>query len=56
MAVELAGRYGNPQTPRYLSPFAAAFGGVARFAAGMRAYKARDAIATAMHGMRARFG
>ena len=51
VAAELAGWYGNPQTPQYLFPFAAAFGGVAQFAAGMWAYKARDAIATAMHGM-----
>lgn len=51
VAAELAGWYGNPQTPQYLFPFAAAFGGVAQFAAGMWAYKARDAIATATHGM-----
>ncbi|MDP9474255.1 MAG: acetate uptake transporter [Actinomycetota bacterium] len=51
VAAELAGWYGSPQTPQYLFPFAAAFGGVAQFAAGMWAYKARDAIATAMHGM-----
>jgi succinate-acetate transporter protein len=51
VAAELAGWYGNPQTPQYLFPFAAAFGGAAQFAAGMWAYKARDAIATAMHGM-----
>ena len=44
------GWYGNDQTPQYLFPFAAAFGGVAQFAAGMWAYRARDAIATAMHG------
>lgn len=47
----LAGWYGDPDTPLYLLPFAAVFGGVAQFAAGMWAYKARDAIATAMHGM-----
>lgn len=51
VAAELAGWYGSPQTPAYLFPFAAAFGGVAQFAAGMWSYKARDAIATAMHGM-----
>jgi uncharacterized protein len=32
-------------------PFAAVFGGIAQFTAGMWAYKARDGIATAMHGM-----
>ena len=47
----LAGWYGGPDTPLYLLPFAAVFGGIAQFAAGMWAYKARDAIATAMHGM-----
>ena len=51
VAAELAGWYGDPQPPQYVFPFAAAFGGVAQFAPGMWAYKARDAIATAMHGM-----
>ncbi len=51
VAADLAGWYGGSQTSAYLFPFAAAFGGVAQFAAGMWAYKARDAIATAMHGM-----
>jgi len=51
VAAELAGWYGGSETALYLFPFAAAFGGVAQFAAGMWSYKARDAIATAMHGM-----
>ena len=51
VAAELAGWYGNSDTALYLFPFAAAFGGVAQFAAGMWSYRARDAIATAMHGM-----
>lgn len=51
VAAELAGWYGDSQTALYLAPFAAAFGGIAQFAAGMWAYKVRDAIATAMHGM-----
>src|ERR671933_3092018 len=42
---------GNPEAQFYLFPFAAMFGGVAQFAAGMWAYKARDGLATAMHGM-----
>lgn len=50
VAAELAGWYGDSKTSLYLFPFAAAFG-VAQFAAGMWAYKARDAISTAMHGM-----
>jgi len=34
-----------------LVPFAAFFGGLAQFLAGMWAYKARDGVATAIHGM-----
>ncbi len=52
VAANLAGWYGNHTTsPLYLAPFAALFGGVAQFLAGMWAYRARDALATAMHGM-----
>jgi hypothetical protein len=47
----LAGWYGGPTTPEILFPFAAAFGGLAQFLAGMWAYRARDGLATAMHGM-----
>jgi succinate-acetate transporter protein len=50
VAANMAGWYGNPHTALYLIPFTAVFGGIAQFAAGMWAYKARDAIATAMHG------
>ncbi len=51
LASHTAGWWGDDQSTAYIWPFAAAFGGVAQFAAGMWAYKARDAIATAMHGM-----
>ena len=53
VAAYLAGWYGSgqPETTWDLFPFAAMFGGVAQFAAGMWAYKARDGLATAMHGM-----
>lgn len=34
----------------FLFPFAAVFGGLAQFLAGMWAFKARDGLATAMHG------
>src|SRR4051794_6497493 len=51
VASNLAGWYGNESTPGYLFPFAAFFGGLAQFIAGMWAYRARDAVATAMHGM-----
>jgi uncharacterized protein len=50
VASNLAGWYGNATTPAYLFPFALTFGGIAQFAAGMWSYKARDSIATAMHG------
>jgi succinate-acetate transporter protein len=47
----LAGWYGDASPGEYLFPFAAMFGGLAQFAAGMWAYKAHDTLATAMHGM-----
>ena len=43
--------YGGTSTDLYLASFAATFGGLAQFMAGMWAFKARDAVATAMHGM-----
>jgi succinate-acetate transporter protein len=51
VAANMAGWYGTTQSAQYLFPFAAAFGGVAQFAAGMWAFRARDALATAIHGM-----
>ena len=51
VAANLAGWYGTGETPLYLFPFAMFFGGLAQFLAGMWAYRARDAVATAMHGM-----
>lgn len=51
VAANLAGWYGNKDSSLYLFPFAAIFGGVAQLLAGMWSYKARDALATAMHGM-----
>jgi hypothetical protein len=51
VASNLAGWWGTDTSPLYLAPFAATFGGVAQFLAGMWAYRARDAVATAMHGM-----
>lgn len=50
VAAWMAGWYGNASTPLVLFPFALFFGGVAQFLAGMWAYKARDGLATAMHG------
>ncbi len=37
--------------PSILGLFAATFGGLAQFLAGMWSYRARDGLATAMHGM-----
>ena len=51
VAAHLAGWYGGNNSGQFLFPFAAMFGGLAQFMAGMWAYRARDGIATAMHGM-----
>lgn len=51
VAAHMAGWYGSARTDLYLAPMAAVFGGVAQFSAGMWAFKARDGLATAMHGM-----
>src|ERR671930_1383855 len=50
VASNMAGWWGTPQSGLALAPFAAMFGGLAQFLAGMWAYRARDAVATAMHG------
>lgn len=51
VAAHMAGWFGGPHTVMYLAPFAAIFGGLAQFLAGMWAFKARDGLATAMHGL-----
>jgi hypothetical protein len=51
VAAHMAGWFGGGLTELYLAPFAALFGGVAQFSAGMWSFKARDGVATAMHGM-----
>jgi succinate-acetate transporter protein len=50
VAANLAGWYGNASSPLVIFPFAMIFGGIAQLLAGMWAYRARDAIATAIHG------
>jgi succinate-acetate transporter protein len=50
VASNLAGWWGTPKSGLVLAPFAAMFGGLAQFLAGMWAYRARDVIAAAMHG------
>ena len=51
VAAHMAHWFGGPQADLVLFPFAAFFGGLAQFLAGMWSYKARDGVATAMHGM-----
>lgn len=47
----LAGWWGDPATAApIIAPFALFFGGLAQLLAGMWSYKARDGVATAMHG------
>ena len=50
VAAHLAHWFGGSMTSLYLFPFAAMFGGLAQFLAGMWAFKARDGVATAIHG------
>ena len=50
VASNLAGWWGTPTSGLALAPFAAMFGGLAQFLAGMWAYRARDAVATLAHG------
>lgn len=51
VAANMAGWFGNGTSGLYIFPFALTFGGLAQFAAGLWSYRARDGIATAMHGM-----
>jgi succinate-acetate transporter protein len=51
VSAHFAGWYGGPATIFFLAPFIAIFGGLAQFLAGMWAYKARDGMATALHGL-----
>lgn len=51
VAANMAHWFGSSASVLYLIPFAAMFGGLAQFLAGMWAFKARDGLATAMHGM-----
>ena len=51
VAAHMAHWFGTAHTDLFLIPFAALFGGLAQFLAGMWAYKARDGLATAFHGM-----
>lgn len=51
VAANLAGWFGdNVVTPAILAPFAFAFGGIAQLLAAMWSYRARDALASGIHG------
>jgi succinate-acetate transporter protein len=47
----LVGWYGKANSPALIFPFAAAAGGIAQGVAAVWAYKARDGLATAVHGI-----
>jgi succinate-acetate transporter protein len=47
----MAGWYGTRATPLILYPFVMTAGGLAQFLAGMWSYRARDGLATAVHGI-----
>jgi uncharacterized protein len=49
------GWFGKPTSPLLIFPFATAAGGIAQGAAALWAYKARDGLATAVHGIWAAF-
>jgi succinate-acetate transporter protein len=51
VSANIAGWYGTPDTLEYLAPFAATFGGLAQFLAGMWSFKARDPLASALLSM-----
>ncbi len=50
VATNYAGWYGTASSQVFLFPLAAVLGGLAQFLAGMWAYRARDGLATAVHG------
>lgn len=50
LAANLAGWYGGTASPLLIFPFAGVFGGVTQLLCAMWAFRARDAVATAMHG------
>ena len=50
LAAWLVGWYGNPLSTFLIAPFIGIFGGAAQILAAMWAYRARDGVATAIHG------
>jgi len=55
VTANLVGWYGSGTSPLLIFPFATAAGGIAQGAAALWAFKARDGLATAIHGIWAAF-
>jgi succinate-acetate transporter protein len=55
VTANLVGWYGNAKSPLLIFPFAVAAGGIAQGVAAIYAFKARDPLATAIHGIWAAF-
>jgi succinate-acetate transporter protein len=55
VTAHLVGWYGNAGSPSLIFPFAVTAGGIAQGAAALWAYRARDGLATAIHGIWAAF-
>lgn len=51
VGANITGQVGGSTSQQLLFPFAMVFGGLAQLLAGMWAYRARDGVATAMHGL-----
>jgi hypothetical protein len=51
VTANLVGWFGNASSPLLLFPFTTATGGIAQGVAALWAYRARDTLATAIHGM-----
>lgn len=51
VTAHMVGWYGTATSPLLIFPFATAAGGIAQGAAALWAYKARDGLATAVHGI-----
>jgi uncharacterized protein len=50
IAAWMCGWYGSAFSPFYLAPFVGVFGGIAQLVAAVWSFRARDGLATAIHG------
>jgi succinate-acetate transporter protein len=55
VTANMVGWYGSATSPALIFPFATAAAGIAQAAAALWAFKARDGLATAIHGIWAAF-